>query len=150
MKIIKVEAIEIENVSYLFDKYRVFYEKSSDIISASAYLKERISKEEAVIFLAKNIENVPIGFILLYAKFSSLFLKKNWHINDLYVDVNHRKQGLGAKLLQTAIQFAKSNSATKVSLNTAIDNYSAQHLYESLGFLEKETTPGFLYYEMLI
>ena len=44
------------------------------------------------------------------------------------------------------INFAKEQNAFFVSLNTALDNYSAQNLYEKFGFEKRETTPGYLYY----
>jgi ribosomal protein S18 acetylase RimI-like enzyme len=144
----KIEKSEYKIAVEMFNKYRIFYNQPSDLQSAENYLKERLENNEAHIFIAYSKEAKQLlGFTLLYPKFSSVSTKKNWHIGDLYVEQEHRKLGIGNKLLQTAIGFAKEENAVFVSLNTALDNYTAQNLYESFGFEKREPTPGYLYYQ---
>ena len=45
---------DIEEVARLFDAYRVFYGKTSDIIMAKKFLSDRIVSEESTILLAKK------------------------------------------------------------------------------------------------
>lgn len=151
-----VEIRKIKNTEYrivveMFNKYRIFYKQPSDLKLADSYLKERLENNEAHVFIAYSKESSkPLGFTLLYPKFSSVSAKKNWHIGDLYVEQEQRKLGIGNKLLKAAINFAKEEKAIYVSLNTALDNYTAQNLYESFGFEQRETTPGYLYYKYII
>ncbi|WP_211196209.1 N-acetyltransferase [Flavobacterium sp. H122] len=148
IEIKKINSTESEIVTELFDKYRIFYKQPSDIELANIYIKERLEQNEAQIYVAFIKENLkPIGFTLLYPKFSSVSAKKNWHIGDLYVEMDQRKKGIGEKLLNTALSFAKNEGANFISLNTAIDNYSAQKLYENFGFVKQEYLPGYLYYQ---
>jgi ribosomal protein S18 acetylase RimI-like enzyme len=148
IEIKKINSSENEIVSELFNKYRIFYKQPSDIELAKTYIKERLEQNEAQIYVAFAKENPkPIGFTLLYPKFSSVSAKKNWHIGDLYVEIDQRKKGIGEKLLNTALNFAKNEGATFISLNTATDNYSAQKLYENFGFLKQEFLSGYLYYQ---
>ncbi|MGX7666662.1 GNAT family N-acetyltransferase [Flavobacterium pedocola] len=151
IEIKKINSSENEIVIELFDKYRIFYKQPSDIELAKTYIKERLEQNEAQIYVAYVKENPkPIGFTLLYPKFSSVSAKKNWHIGDLYVEIDQRKKGIGEKLLNTALNFAKNDGANFISLNTATDNYSAQKLYESFGFVKQEYLPGYLYYQFNI
>ncbi len=151
IEIKKINSLESEIVIELFDKYRLFYKQPSDIELAKTYIKERLEQNEAQIYVAFVKENSkPIGFTLLYPKFSSVSAKKNWHIGDLYVETNQRKKGVGEKLLNTALHFAKNEGANFISLNTATDNYSAQKLYENFGFVEQEYLSGYLYYQFNI
>jgi len=144
----KIYNSEYKIVSEMFNKYRIFYKQPSDIVLAENYLKERLEQNEAHIFIAfLKSDLTPIGFTLLYPKFSSVSAKKNWHLGDLYVEREFRKQGIGEKLLQTAINFSREKNARFVSLNTAFDNHTAQKLYENFGFLKKEPTPGYFYYQ---
>jgi ribosomal protein S18 acetylase RimI-like enzyme len=148
VEIRKIDKTEYKIVVEMFNKYRIFYKQSSDFELAENYLKERLENNEAHIFIAYSKEaTLPLGFTLLYPKFSSVSAKKNWHIGDLYVEQEHRKLGIGNKLLQTAIGFSKEENAVFISLNTALDNYTAQNLYESFGFEKRESTPGYLYYQ---
>jgi ribosomal protein S18 acetylase RimI-like enzyme len=148
IEIRKIDKTEYIIVAEMFNRYRIFYKQPSDLELAENYLKERLENNEAHIFIAYSKEAKQLlGFTLLYPKFSSVSTKKNWHIGDLYVEQEHRKLGIGNKLLQTAIGFAKEENAVFVSLNTALDNYTAQNLYESFGFEKREPTPGYLYYQ---
>ena len=147
IEIRKIDKSEYKIVIEMFNKYRMFYKQSSDLELAERYLKERMENNEAQVFIAYSKEVSQLfGFTLLYPKFSSVSAKKNWHIGDLYVEQNHRKLGIGNKLLQTAINFAKEQNAVFVSLNTALDNFTAQNIYEKFGFEKREPTPGYFYY----
>jgi ribosomal protein S18 acetylase RimI-like enzyme len=147
MEIRRLTLGESHLVTDLFDKYRVFYKKPSDIALAKAFINDRLGKNESVIFVALETE-VPIGFTQLYPKYSSVSATKNWILNDLYVDNNYRKQGIGEALIKTAMDFAKSEDATFVQLETAIDNYTAQSLYEAIGFKRQEPESGYLVYRV--
>ena len=53
----------------------------------------------------------------------------------MYVDVEYRKQHVGAKLLDIAIQFAKDEMNVKVlGLSLESKNQAAKKLYDSRGF----------------
>lgn len=144
----KINKDKYELVADMFNKYRIFYKQPSDIKLAREYLKERLANNEAQVFVALDSEtSEPLGFTLLYARFSSVSAIKNWHIGDLYVEPNQRKRGIGQKLLQTAIDFATEQKAKFVSLNTAKDNFTAQKVYEDFGFDKRDYLPEYLYYQ---
>lgn len=142
MLIQKVTLNEIDSLSELFDLYRVFYKQKSDVESAKRFLTERIINEESVVFIALNGHN-SLGFVQLYPSFSSISMQRSWVLNDLFVKETARGQGLGEKLIKTAIGFAKETGAKGVLLETAEDNTTAQRLYEKIGFI-RET--NFYYY----
>jgi ribosomal protein S18 acetylase RimI-like enzyme len=150
----EIKRITIEEsilVIDLFNKYRIFYKKPSDLLLAESYINERLGKEESVIYVALETENghqVPAGFTQLYPKYSSLTAKKNWILNDLYVDVNYRKRGIGEALIRKAVDFARQKGAVFVQLETAVDNYTAQSLYEAIGFKRYQPEPGYLMYRL--
>jgi ribosomal protein S18 acetylase RimI-like enzyme len=143
----EIKQISITNyllVTGLFDQYRVFYKQASDITLAETYIKSRLENNESVIFVALA-GNEPVGFTQLYPLLSSVRATKNWLLNDLFVDSDHRKQGIGEALLKTATNFAKSRGATFVQLETASDNYTAQKLYEAVGFVKLDAKTSFNY-----
>ena len=67
---------DIEGVSRLFDSYRTFYEKQSDVEGAKTYIKARIENEESLISVVKNDQNY-LGFVQLYPTFSSISMNKS-------------------------------------------------------------------------
>lgn len=149
MDIIRINNKQVDLVADLFDKYRVFYKQQSDIESAKQFIQTRLDNNESVIFIAfDNDQSRPVGFTQLYPTYSSVRIVKNWILNDLYVDNEYRKQGIGEKLIQTAMNFAADNNAKFVQLSTAIDNYTAQSLYEQIGFEKQEPETDFYTYRI--
>ena len=136
MIIKKATLSDLERIVPLFDAYRVFYKKTSDVEAAQKFLKERFSHNESVIFIALENEE-PIGFTQLYKTFSSTTLEPSYILNDLYVSPNHRKKGVGEALLNQAKQHCQEMGYKGLALETAMDN-PAQKLYERLNW-EKDT-----------
>lgn len=144
MEIYQATIEDVEGVSNLFNAYRMFYEQASDIEGAQNFIKMRIENKESVIFVVKDNEKY-VGFTQLYPTFSSISMKRAWILNDLYVDAEARKQGVGEMLLHKAKEYAMETGAKSISLSTAPDNYSAQRLYEKNGY-KKDTQ--FYQYEL--
>ena len=127
---------DLEQLSRLFDSYRKFYDQSSNIPGAKSFLKERLEKNESIIFVAAS-QNALVGFTQLYPIFSSVGLKKAWLLNDLYVEENARKQGIGTALLRTASIHGFQTGAGWLLLQTGSGNISAQALYEKHGWVRE-------------
>ena len=149
MNIVRIILSEASLAIGLFDKYRVFYKKDSDIKLAEQFIKTRLNNNESVIFVALE-GDIPIGFTQLYPKYSSISAVKNWILNDLYVEPNYRKRGIGETLIKTAMDFAKGDGATYVQLETAVDNYTAQSLYEGIGFQKQEPETEYFLYRVFV
>ncbi|WP_343523527.1 GNAT family N-acetyltransferase [Pedobacter sp.] len=129
----------------------MFYNQFSDIGMATAFIGERLQHNESIIFLAINQDTEqPVGFTQLYPKYSSIRLDKNWILNDLYVAEDYRKQGIGRKLIKTVMDFARTKGSRFVQLETAIDNFTAQQLYESIGFVKQQNDEDFFLYKIAL
>lgn len=133
MEIYQAAIEDLEGVSNLFNLYRLFYQQTSDLEGANAYIKERLENKDSVIFVVKN-KHGYVGFTQLYPTFSSISMKKAWILNDLYVAAEARKQGIAEMLLQNVKAYAIETGAKSISLSTAPDNYTAQRLYEKNGY----------------
>jgi ribosomal protein S18 acetylase RimI-like enzyme len=153
MHIKRINSTERHLAVDLFDQYRVFYNQPSDKILADNFLKARLENNESVVFVAlesSNGEDLPVGFTQLYPTYSSVRAVKNWILNDLYVAADHRKKGIGEQLIQAAMQFAKADGAQYVQLETAIDNYNAQRLYETIGFVKQQPETDYYVYRIAL
>lgn len=135
MKIIQARLEHLEELSKLFDHYRVFYRASSDLEAARKFLQERFHKKESIIFVASN-NNSIVGFTQLYPTFSSISMKRVWILNDLFVEQSHRHQGVAKSLISQAGSFARKTGAVRIILATQVSNTIAQSLYESLGYVK--------------
>jgi GNAT superfamily N-acetyltransferase len=124
---------DLEPLAILFDGYRVFYKQLSDIEGAKKFLRERIEKEESVIFVAEE-EKELLGFTQLFPLYSSVGMIRTWLLNDLYVAANARKRGIASRLLQKAKEFGIISKSRWLLLQTSADNFTAQSVYESNGW----------------
>ena len=149
MEIKQIYTADYLLVTCLFNEYRMFYKQKSDIELAESFIKNRLENNESVIFAAFD-DDMVVGFNQLYPLISSVRAVKNWLLNDLFVDTNYRKRGIGEALLKAAATFAKTHGATFLQLETAVDNYAAQNLYEASGFVKQEISNTFFCYRKAI
>ncbi|TGM10160.1 GNAT family N-acetyltransferase [Leptospira barantonii] len=135
MKIREAVIQDLPEVAKLFDEYRQFYKKDSDLASATKFIEERILKKESIIYLCLD-GDAYCGFTQLYPSFTSLSMKRTWILNDLFVRPKHRKKGCARALIDQAASLARETNAKYLDLSTAFDNHQAQKLYESIGFVK--------------
>ncbi len=153
MEIKRIQATEANLVTELFNQYRIFYKQEPNIALAQKFIETRLTKDESVIFAAviqSEDKTIPVGFTQLYPLYSSVRAVKNWILNDLYVMNKYRKKGIGEKLIKTAMGFAKENGALFIQLETSTDNYTAQKLYETIGFKESNPHQGSIVYRIAL
>lgn len=140
MRIIQAGPENLDDVARLFSEYREFYAAKGERAREKAFLRERMANGESVIFIAyedydeNRQSGEAIGFIQMYPTYSSVSLKRDWILNDLYVDKNARQRGVGRSLMIHAVEFARSTNAKGVTLCTQVENAIAKGLYESLEF----------------
>ncbi|HEY0625538.1 MAG TPA: GNAT family N-acetyltransferase [Allosphingosinicella sp.] len=127
---------DVERLAPLFDGYRQFYGKTSDLPLARQFLLERFQHSQSVLFVAEA-EGEAVGFTQLYPSFSSVRAARIYILNDLFVAPAHRKAGAAAALLDAAAAFVKTMGAAGLNLSTAVDNVRAQRLYESVGWVRE-------------
>ena len=136
--IVRAEPKHLEDLVPLFDGYRQFYGQRSTLAAARDFLRERIERDESVIYAAYTGAREAAGFTQLYPSFSSVSLKPLWILNDLFVRSDIRRGGVGRALLERAKQHAVETGAKGLVLNTAVTNKPAQTLYESCGWKQDD------------
>lgn len=136
-KVYRADLEDFEIIGSAFNLYRIFYNQQPDADEAKKYIKERLRNNESIIFFIK-IESQCAGFTQLYPTFDSVRLRKKIILYDLFVREEHRRLGIGKKLMNEAKEFAKSNGYGSIELTTGIKNISGQSLYESLGYIKDD------------
>ena len=143
MNIERATLEHIDEVARLFDLYRQFYEQPADLDLARRYVSARITNDESVIYLATDNSGAGLGFTQLYASFCSVAAASIWILYDLYVAADTRKQGVGIALMNRARQLAQETGAARLELETAVDNITAQSVYERLGYVRNTRFYGY-------
>ena len=141
MEIRRATVEDVSLVAPLYDAYRQFYHRATDLTLARDYLMARLSRGESVIFLATDGGNPgadALGFTQLYPTFCSVAARPYYVLYDLFVAPAARGRGVGRALLERARQHAEETGAFRLELQTAHSNLSAQRLYESQGWKRDE------------
>jgi ribosomal protein S18 acetylase RimI-like enzyme len=137
MQIVRAGLEHLEKLTPLVDAYRQFYKQPSDVMSVRVYLEARLSNQQCVVFLALEGQET-LGFTLLYHHYTTVGLGHVWLLNDLYTKPEARRKGVGETLLTHAADFAKADGGKRIWLRTAVDNFTAQALYEKVGYKRDE------------
>ena len=133
----QADLTDIEALVPLFDSYRVFYGRNSDLEAARDFLTARLEKNESVIFIAQETATA-VGFVQLYPCFSSVSIARTFILNDLFVTPESRRKGVGRLLLSAAVDYTKTRNTIRLTLSTEVTNETAQALYESTGWIRNE------------
>lgn len=129
----------LEAISRLFDAYRVFYGQISDLPRARQFLRDRLAAADSHIVCAVDQGDAIVGFAQLYPCLSSVSTARIWILNDLFVDPQARRSGVGRMLLAAAEDYAQTTGAIRLELATHKTNLTAQALYESQGWVREES-----------
>ena len=134
MTIRRANHSDLKQLSMLFDAYRVFYEKQSDLESAKLFLSDRIKNGDSEIAVAEDATDGLVGFVQLYPLFSSTRMNKLWLLNDLYLSPAFRGRGVSIMLIDYAKDLAKKTNSAGLILETAKSNAIGNSLYSKTGF----------------
>lgn len=85
-----------------------------------------------VCFLAETIVGETAGYIFFFPTFHS-WTGKVIFLDDLYVREDYRRLGVGTRLLNAAIDYAKESGSTKVRWQVYDWNKEAIALYKKMG-----------------
>ena len=137
MQVREAKLSDLENLSDLFNSYRMFYGKESDIRVAEEFLTSRIENKDSKIFICE-FNNELSGFVQLYPIFSSTRVSKYWLLNDLFVDINKRGKGYSKLLIERSKELVIESKACGMMLETEKSNDIGNLLYPSTGFKKNE------------
>lgn len=136
---------DLEAVADLFNQYRTWYGKDSDLAGARNFLEARMKNDESVIFIATE-QGQAVAFTQLYPLFSSTRMKRVWLLNDLFVNDAFRGRGLSKALLERTKTLCHETGACGFTLETAKTNEVGNTLYPAVG-MKLNTEFNFYYWD---
>jgi GNAT superfamily N-acetyltransferase len=129
----------IDDIIPLFKAYQTFYKWPNHEVSAirNFLIKRAINGAHVfIVYYTPETTAIPVAFTQLYPIFSSVCLEENWNLNDLFVDEQYRSLKIGQKLIQHAMDWADTQGAFSIKIETTVINIRAQYLYPKMGFKE--------------
>jgi ribosomal protein S18 acetylase RimI-like enzyme len=106
-------------------------------------LKELVESESSFLLVARDPdESSPIMGILCLTVYRVPTGLRSM-IEDVVVDGNARRRGIGEALIRRAIDLAREAGAEGVSLTSNPQREAANQLYQAMGFQLRQTNPYF-------
>ena len=127
------ESSDLDQLADLFDQYRQFYDCASDLSAAKTWIAENLERGRSTIFAADEGAQL-LGFTQLYPAPCSVDLVEYFVLYDLYVIAAARRRGIAHALMTAATEWANTQGAARLDLETARDNAPGQALYKGLGY----------------
>lgn len=133
MKIETVTPATFEQVLPLIAAYQRFYQATPDETRNRAHFSQFLADHRRGIqFIALGAEDVALGFATLYIAVGSVTPGEYCLMNDLYTIPEARGRGVGRALILHCLAYAQTRGFRGIEWQTALDNTTAQRLYDSL------------------
>lgn len=130
IRIRPVEESDFSQIVSLFKDFATF-EKAPEKMTNSV---ERMNKEKAFFncFVAETEENQIIGYVTYFFGYYT-WTGKSLYMDDLYVKPEYRANGIGTKLINKVIEFAKDSECHKLRWQVSEWNKPAIGFYKNIG-----------------
>ncbi len=121
---------DFADIVELFKEFALFEKRPEKVTnSVEQMLKE---KEYFHCFLAETPENEIVGYVTYFFSYHT-WTGKSLFMDDLYVKADFRNQGIGKRLLDTVIGYARQEKCNKVRWQVSNWNKKAQEFYKKIG-----------------
>lgn len=101
-------------------------------------LRQLLADGDTVVLLAGE---KPVGLAVLRLRGSIWSAAQECYLAELYVEPQHRRQGIGRALMQAAIREARARGAQTMDIGVDEPDLPARRLYESMGFANRAGGP---------
>lgn len=128
----KAETKDIPSILGLIKELAVFERQPDAVILSESEMEGAVFGKNPWVFVyVAEIENKVVGMALYYYGFST-WKGRSLHLEDLIVNENYRKLGIGKALMNQVIEVAKSEKVERMSWEVLDWNEPAIKFYESL------------------
>jgi phosphinothricin acetyltransferase len=99
------------------------------------YMTDLLQDESKRVFVADDAGNI-LGYLVAEVNtYPPIFVHKNYgHIGAISVSDSARRQGLGRKLLEAALDWFREQNLRRVECGVAVNNPVSQGFWEAMGF----------------
>jgi GNAT superfamily N-acetyltransferase len=130
---IKIRSAEESDFTQLLELFKEFaeFEKQPDSVTNSV---DRMMKESDLLkcFVAETNDKRIAGYATYFFTYYT-WLGKCLYMDDLYVKPEFRAKGIGKRLMNSVIDFAKSSGCHKLRWQVSKWNKPAVEFYQGLG-----------------
>lgn len=105
-------------------------------------LTESIESENFITIVAEE-EDVIVGYMVAGLEATPDYMKNDIKIAELqhtFIDENHRRSGIGTKMYEEIVKWAKVKGANMMKVVASYDNHFAHNFYQKRGLKPSDIT----------
>jgi GNAT superfamily N-acetyltransferase len=117
-----------------FIKKLAKYEKLQDNLKVNKLKIEKtiFASKQAEVLIA-DLNKKPVGFALFYKTYSTFLGQANMHLEDIFVDEEMRKQGIGTEMFRVLSKIAIKRNYQRFEWTCLTWNTPSLKFYKKLG-----------------
>lgn len=100
------------------------------------YFKELVNDPKSLCLLAETEEGELVGYLAASPKIISYRKSKYFEVDNMGVIPEYRSKGVGRKLMDKCIEWARKNKYDKAYVNSYSRNVGALNFYKKCGYRE--------------
>lgn len=132
MKLRKLEAKDFSEWKLLWDDYQTFYHNKMDETVSLKTFERLLSDIEPMHCILAEKEGLIVGLVHFIYHESTWTIGNYCYLQDLFVSVKTRKNGIGKALIEQVYAMAKQNECSRVYWLTQETNYAGRSLYDTI------------------
>lgn len=131
---------DLDDLLPLMRGYSDFYEVDPPDEALLAMSRALIAdaEREGVQFIARDEDGAALGFATVFWLWSTSRAARIGLMNDLFTAPEARGRGVGAALIAACLDAVREHGAVTLQWQTALDNHTAQGLYDRVGGVREQ------------
>jgi GNAT superfamily N-acetyltransferase len=141
VEITRVGTADLPDLLPLMRGYSDFYEVNpSDeaLLALSGALIANPEHEGLQLIARDSDDGTPLGFATVYWLWSTSRAERIGLMNDLFTAPEARRRGVGEALIRACLEAVRERGAAILQWQTALDNDTAQALYDAVGGVREQ------------
>ena len=131
---IEIRKANVKDIGIIFNfiKKLADFEKSpKEVTTNPDLIKKKIFQKNSNIFSLIALNNdKPVGFVVYFFNYSTWTGKKGLYIEDLFIDLEIRRCGVGSKIMKSLSKIAINNDCARMEFNVLDWNEDAIKFYQ--------------------
>ena len=131
---IEIRKANVKDIGIIFNfiKKLADFEKSpKEVTTNPDLIKKKIFQKNSNIFSLIALNNdKPVGFVVYFFNYSTWTGKKGLYVEDLFIDPEIRRCGVGSKIMKSLSKIAINNDCARMEFNVLDWNEDAIKFYQ--------------------
>jgi GNAT superfamily N-acetyltransferase len=133
----QIRFAQIQDIKTIFSLIEALavYENLSDSVTGNAQqLTEDVFGDDPCIeIIVAEVDQLVVGFALFFTNYSTFLTRRGIYLEDLFIQAEYRRQGIGKQLLIYLAKLAVSRQAGRLEWSVLDWNESAIAFYQKMG-----------------